>query len=149
MVDVTWLGEAPPDDEERKSRRTGAALVVVALTVLAAIGAAVVLFTARDEQPAVQAHRGEQRATFESADGKLEAAIYRIDGLTEVVLRRPGATADRDMVSFGCTREEDGLFIAAVTVRAGSLVTRNGNGDEREFLFDEKTLRPETTLGRC
>ncbi|WP_433062586.1 hypothetical protein [Dactylosporangium sp. CS-033363] len=149
MVDVTWLGEAPPDDEERKTRRTGAALVVVALTVLAAVGAAVVLFTSNDEQPPEQAHRGEQRATFESADGKLEAAIYRFDGRTEVVLRKPGATADRDMVSFGCTLEEDGLFIAAVTVRAGSLVTRNRNGDEREIPFDPRTLRPETTLGGC
>ena len=43
------------------------------------------------------------------ADGRLEAAVYwinsvaRWNAVTEVVLRPAGATADRDMVSFGCT----------------------------------------------
>ena len=53
------------------------------------------------------------------------------------------------MVSFGCTEDDDGLNIVAVTVLADRIVARNSRGDERTVRFDPKTLRPESTLGAC
>lgn len=154
MAGVAWLSVAPADREERGVRRKGAVLVLAALTVVAAVAAAVVILVDRGEDDPVP-HRGEQKATFRSADGRIEAAIYRFNPVgrfgpvTEVVLRPAGATASRDMVSFGCTDDDDGLSIVAVTVGADRIVTRNYNGAERTIAFDPRTLRPEATLGSC
>ncbi|MFI5910371.1 hypothetical protein [Dactylosporangium sp. NPDC051541] len=152
---MAWLHADPSDRGERRVRRTGAALVVAGLTLVAAVMAAVVVLTDRDEGPPPAPHRGDQRATFRSDDGRIEAAVYRINApgrfgpVTEVVLRPAGATLSRDMVSFGCTDDDDGLTIVAVTVRPDSIVARNYNGDERTIRFDPGTLRPEATLGSC
>jgi hypothetical protein len=154
MADMAWLGEDPPDSGERGARRKGAALVLVGLTLVAAVAAVVVILTDRDQDTPVS-HRGEQKATFRSADGRIEAAVYwfepfgRFGAVTEVVLRPAGATANRDAVSFGCTADDDGLNIVAVTVLPDSIVTRNYKGDERTTRFDPRTLEPEATLGSC
>jgi hypothetical protein len=154
MADMAWLNADPPDSGERGARRRGAALVVVGLALVAAVAAAVVILADRDEDAPVL-HRGNQKATFRSADGRVEAAVYwlapfgRFGAVTEVVLRPAGATASRDMVSFGCTEDDDGLNIVAVTVLPDSIVTRNYNGDERTIRFDPQTLQPEATLGSC
>jgi hypothetical protein len=151
---VAWLSAEPSDHEERQARRKAAARVIAGLTLVAAVAAAIVVFTDRDDDVPVS-HPGRQQAVFRSVDGRLDAAIYwinaftRWNAVTEVVLRPAGATADRDMVSFGCTEDDDGLFIVAVTVEADSIVTRNYNGAEQTIRFDPRTLRPEATLGPC
>ncbi|MEV6929105.1 hypothetical protein AB0M46_32080 [Dactylosporangium sp. NPDC051485] len=151
---MAWLSDAPADDVPRGARRTGAALVLAGLTLVAAVVAAVVILTDRDED-APAPHRGEQQAAFRSADGRTEAAVYwftpigRFAAVTEVVLLPADGTADRAGVSFGCTEDDDGLTIVAVTVLPDSIVTRNHNGDERTIHFDPRTLQPEATLGSC
>jgi hypothetical protein len=126
--------------------------VLAALALVTVVATALVLLTGRRHDTAVP-HWGKQQATFRSADGRIEAAIYWLDRwggpFTEVVLRPAGATANRDMVSFGCTEDDDGLTIVAVTVRPDSVVTRNSKGEERTIRFDPRTLRPEATLGSC
>lgn len=148
---MAWLGTDPSDGTERELRRKGAAVIMAGLAVLAAVAVAVVLLANRGEE-AAPAHRGEQRSTFASADGRIEAAVYRVSRVgdrTEVVLRPAGTTAAGDMVSFGCTADEDGLTIVAVTVGPDHIVARNRKGDERTIHFDPGTLRPESTLGSC
>jgi hypothetical protein len=53
------------------------------------------------------------------------------------------------MVSFGCTEDDDGLDIVAVTVETDSIVARNYNGAQQTIRFDPRTLRPEAILGPC
>ena len=148
------LSAESPDREQRRTRQKAAARLIAGATLLAAVAAAIVILTDRDEDiPA--AHPGRQEAVFRSADGRIEAAVYWINpfarwtAITEVVLRPAGATADRDMVSFGCTPDDDGLAIVAVTVGTDSILARNYNGDEQTIRFDPQTLRPEATLGLC
>jgi hypothetical protein len=151
---MAWLSADPPNGGDRGTRRKGAALVLAGLTLVAAAAAAGVVLTDRD-QDSPAPHRGKQKAAFRSADGRIEAAVYwfapfgRFGAVTEVVLRPAGAAATRDAVSFGCTEDDDGLSIVAVTVGPDSIVARNYNGDERTIRFDPRTLQPEATLGSC
>lgn len=131
--------------------RKRAALVFAGLALVAA-AVPIVVVTARDRP---LPHPGTQRATFRSADGRIEAAVYSVTKfpqfgpVSEVVLRPAGATANADMVSLGCTTDDDGMETVDVTVLPDRVVTRNYNGEERTIRFDPRTLQPESTLGTC
>lgn len=154
LAGVAWLKAESPDGQERQGRRKAAACLIAGVTLVAAIVAAIVISTDRDDEVPVS-HPGRQQAVFRSADGQIEAAVYWINSsarwsaVTEVVVRPAGVTADHAMVSFGCTEDDNGLDIVAVTVETDSIVARNYNGAQRMIRFDPRTLRPEATLGPC
>jgi hypothetical protein len=138
LTGVAWLSAESPDGQERQGRRKAAACLVAGVRLVAAIVAAIVIFTDRDDEVPVS-HPGRQQAVVRSADGQIEAAVYWINSsarwsaVTEVVLRPAG----------------NGLDIIAVTVETDSIVARNYNGAQQTIRFDPRTLRPEATLGPC
>jgi hypothetical protein len=125
-----------------------------ATLIAAGIAAAVVLTQTGTETRA--SHPGTTTSAVRSADGRIEATIYRINPFlsfgpkTEVTLRLTAAGMPQTEVSLGCTEDDDGLSIVEVKfVAADTLVVRNYNGDEQTITFDPHRLQPTETLGTC